>query len=309
MIQTNNGTKSTHSGIVHTSTTIRRVILVAFSAVSTSFAPTFDTDGQPVSAECVTASDSMAWFGNPLIIQALEKHDQFLPTFEQWRRTWGHHAGALARLVKTFPGSEKLTESSLREIISAPAGFHDSLVTRDVFRPWTKRWSGAWSNGRMQYHNWNPTVVVAGRWIQPVTLSETEFVEYCSIDRMMQRNETDIAINVFSAADGITGWVSKRQHGRIELPHIGYLVNDTTLIWICREQERKQSYSGHTPWYVFLETVRGSGRSAAYMIYGQPVVMTDSLLIDAHEQRKHCGTYHASGSEIQEHQIPSWTSR
>jgi hypothetical protein len=299
--------KSTHGGIVHTSTIIRIVILVAFSAVSASFTPLSETDAQPVSAECVTASDSMSWFGNPAMRQVLEKHDHFLPALKEWRRMWGQHAGALAQLVKTFPGSENLRESVLRDIISDPAGLYDTLVNHDVFEPWTKHWSGAWSNGRMQYHIWNLTVIVGGRWIQPVTLSETAFVDYCSIDTMMQRNETDIAINVFSAADGITGWVSKRQHGRIELPHIGYLVNDTTLLWICREQKSEQSNTGHTPWYIFLETVRGSGDSAEYMIYGQPAVIEDSLSADEHEQGKHHGTYHASVSEIQ--QVPSWTSR
>ncbi len=240
------------------------------------------------------------WFENPTFIRMIETHNQYAAEFARWRRLFAGHAAELAHLLKTFPGSENLREDDLRRIIVDSEAKCDSLSQRDVFKPWTNRWSGRWSNGRPQYHIWDSTRFVNGQWIQPVSLSETGFATACRVEEMLQNRRTDVAINVFSRENGITGWVSKRQHGRLELPHIGYLVNDTTLIWICQIKDPENLFAPDSRWFVFLETVQNSSTPAVYKIYGQPFAMTEKFFVDSNEQGKHFGTYHATNFEIQQ---------
>lgn len=248
------------------------------------------------STPSVATFDRMAWFRETAFVRMIETHDRYLPELVKWRRLFARHATELAGLVKTFPGSEDLSEVHLRQIISHPEAMYDSLANKDVFAPWTNRWSGRWSNGSPQHHIWDSTRFVNERWIQPVTLSETEFVDYCRVGEMLQSHKTDVAINVFTRDGGITGWVSKRQHGRVELPHIGYLVNATTLIWICQIKEPEKLFAPDNRWFVFLETIHGSNDSTEYRIYGQPLVITDKISVDSSEPGKHHGTYYSANS-------------
>jgi hypothetical protein len=162
-----------------------------------------------------------------------------------------------------------------------------------VFKPWLNQWSGLWSNGMPQFHVWDSTRFVEGQWIQPVSLSQTRFVKSCCVEEMRRSRQADIAINVFSREHGITGWVSKGQHGRQELPHIGYVLNDTTLLWICQFKDPANLLAHDTRWFVFLETVEASAHPAAYRIYGQPVTMTDKLSADSSEKDRHYATYYS----------------
>ncbi|MCI0691876.1 hypothetical protein L0337_07690 [candidate division KSB1 bacterium] len=253
-----------------------------------------------IAAEKAPVLNRADWFENPAFIRMIETHNQYATEFARWRRLFAEHAAELAHLLKTFPGSENLREDDLRRIIAGSETSCDSLSQRGVFNPWTNRWSGRWSNGRLQYHIWDSTRFIDGQWIQPVSLSETGFAKACCVEEMLQNRRTDVAINVFSHENGITGWVSKRQRGRLELPHIGYLVNDTTLIWTCQIKDPENLFAPDSRWFVFLETVQNSSTPAVYKIYGQPFELTDNLLVNSNEQDKHFGTYHATNLEIQQ---------
>jgi hypothetical protein len=251
-----------------------------------------------MAAETAPARNRADWFENPAFIRMIETHNQYTAEFARWRRLFAEHAAELAHLLKTFPGSENLRENDLRRIIASPEAKYDSRSQRDVFNPWTNRWSGRWSNGRPQYHIWDSTRFIDGQWIQPVSLSETGFARASCVEEMLQNRRTDVAINVFSRENGITGWVSKRQHERLELPHLGYQVNDTTLIWICQIKDPENLFAPDSRWFVFLETVQNSSTPAVYKIYGQSFVMTDKFFVDANEPGKHFGIYHATNLEI-----------
>ena len=116
-----------------------------------------------------------------------------------------------------------------------------------VFDPWDGVWSGQWNGAgggtSPQRHVWDATVATnAGlhwqgvRHIQPVTQSESTFHDAGNTAEGWQSRKVDLGINVVTPGLGITGWVSKRQHGEQELPHVGYLLNPHTLIWITTDR-------------------------------------------------------------------------
>jgi hypothetical protein len=232
-------------------------------------------------------------FKHPAFIRMIEIHDQYLPELDGWRRLFARHAKELARLLKTFPGGEHLHEEYLHQVFSYPETIYDSLANKDVFAPWVNRWSGEWSNGTRQYHIWDSTYVSNDRIVQAVTLSESQFVNYGCLDEMLRTQEVDIAINVVSPRYGITGWVSKTRNGQLELPHIGYWVNDTTLVWICQIKEPGKLFARDQRWFVFLETVNTSANPAEYRIYGQPVVIKETFTVETGQRGKHCGVYYS----------------
>lgn len=240
-------------------------------------------------------------FKHPAFIRMIEIHDQYLPELAGWRRLFARHAKELARLLKTLPGGEHLQEEYLGQVFSNAETNYDSLANKDVFAPWVNRWSGEWSNGMQQYHIWDSTYVINGRMVQPVTLSKSQFVNYDSLDEMLRIRQVDIAINVVSPRYGITGWVSKTRNGQLELPHIGYWVNDTTLIWICQIKEPGKLFARDPRWFIFLETVNTSANPAEYRIYGQPVVIKETFSVETGQRGKHCGVYYshpAKGSQL-----------
>lgn len=238
--------------------------------------------------------------------QMLRRHRLFEPEFARWRLLFAGYAGDLARLIVSFPGTEHLNESRLHAVFANPAETRDSLATIDVFGPWTARWFGIWSNGTPQYHIWDTTRQVDGRCIQPVSLSESTFTDFNSIEAGVQQGLVDIAVNIFDQRNGITGWVSKYQHGRQEIPHIGYLVEPSTLVWICQIKKPGALFEREKTWCIFFEYVDTTATPAAYRIYGQPFVISEELTVVAEDAGKHQGTYFAieagiAGSSGREH--------
>jgi hypothetical protein len=267
--------------------------LANLNAESHSYNLTVNTNKTCACGESpVTANQD--WFSYPAFISIIKTHDQYLPELTRWRNLFAQHAKTLARVIKTFPGSENLSQDDLRRIITNQETTLDTLENKDVFAPWTNRWSGVWSNGALQYHIWDSTRVMRGRMIQPVTLSESSFTNYCCVERMAQSGKTDVAINVFSREHGITGWVSKNQRGRVELPHVGYLINDTTLVWLCQIKEPGKLSAPNNRWFIFLETVNTSANPAEYRIYGQPVVIMETVVVESDQRGKHYGTYYST---------------
>jgi hypothetical protein len=224
----------------------------------------------------------------------IEMHDQYQSEFSRWRELFARNSTIMAQLIKTFPGNENFDEKQLSQIISSPDMLNKYEKYHDVFKPWTNRWTGEWSNGAPQYHIWEPTQNIDNRMIQPVTLSERFFVERQHVDKTMKSNETDIAINVFNQEAGITGWVSKHQDGRYELPHIGYLINETTLLWITQIKEPGKLDVSDDRWFVFLESVNSSENPTEYRIYGQPVIINDVPALEPDQLDMHYGVYYAT---------------
>jgi hypothetical protein len=226
--------------------------------------------------------------------EIIEMHDQYQEQFDRWRKLFATHTKKVTRLIKTFPGSENISESRLSDIIASYKINPDLDKAGDIFAPWVNRWSGEWSNGTQQYHIWEPTIILGDRMIQPVTLSENTFINSDSVSKMVDEGKTDIAINVFSRQSGITGWVSKYQHGRYELPHIGYLINEKTLLWITQIKEPGNLTKDDNRWFVFLETVNNRENPTEYHIYGQPVIISDEPIAEAAQRDKHHGIYYAA---------------
>lgn len=209
----------------------------------------------------------------------LREHDAFLPEMARWRQRLATHAAGLARLVKTFPGAAHLSEDRVREVIGSDTGLPAGAPEDDVFRPWASRWSGQWSDGSLQYHVWDRSRCQEGRWVQRVAQSEAAFPEPTRLGSMVHRGEVDLAVNVFSERLGITGWVSKRQHGPLDIPCIGYLLEPAVLLWICQTSGRAREVPGQGAlvqdgWFAYLESVEASSDSATYHIYGHAFTLT-----------------------------------
>ena len=149
----------------------------------------------------------------------LARHNRYVAEFARWRGLFARHAAALAALVKTFPGSEDLSEAHLRRLIAQTPGSYGDENESRIFQPWTNRWAGWWSNGAPQYHVRDTTRCLDGQRIQPVSLSEYGFVAPAHLDASVRRSRADAALNVFTRGHGVTGWVSRYQHGRVEMPH------------------------------------------------------------------------------------------
>lgn len=215
-----------------------------------------------------------ASFGGRRFAEVLGEHDAFLPHLAHWRRMLAAHASALAGLVKTFPGTEPLSEQRIREVLHAPSGLSPQSQRGDVFRPWAGRWSGQWGDGSPQYHIWDPSRCHEGRQVQFVAQSEKAFPEAARLETMVRHNQADLAVNVFSERFGITGWVSKRQHGPLGIPCLGYLLEPALLLWICQTSGTPRKALAQDGWFAYLESVEASGGSSTYHIYGHAVEIT-----------------------------------
>ena len=204
--------------------------------------------------------------------EVITRHDGF--DFAAWRADFARQASALASFFKTFPGTGGFQETAVRDAIAASLPFRGDPL--EVFRPWTDWWRGQWSNGTTYYHIWDETVLHGGQAVQPVTQSAHGFAHSRKLDRMQRRGRrVDLAINVCSAAKGITGWVSKADG---EMPHVGFSLNSVTLVWIARHRGQ---------FLMFFEWVDpGAG---TYGIHGRPFDLAGGRFSGSATQ--HFGTY------------------
>jgi hypothetical protein len=223
----------------------------------------------------------------------LARHNLFKPEFALWRERVAQHADTLAQLVKRFPNGTHLNAERLRRVFANPRDSIRRIAGQDVFAPWTNRWSGTWSNGVQQYHVWWVAYFSDGQWIQPVSLSEYGFTGFHRVEENLQSGLVDIAINVFSYETGITGWVSKWQDKRVEMPHIGYRIDATTLVWFCQIKSPEQLFTVDNRWFVFLETVDRRTNPQEYRIYGVPLTFEETITVTTEQMGKHYGTYYS----------------
>lgn len=234
---------------------------------------------------------SQAYFHDHVFGDVIEMHNQHLAHLEDWRRLFTQHAIELAGFVMTFPGAEALDVDLIREAFASGTGVNGHVLGEEVFKPWTQRWSGMWSNGSSQYHLWDQTQRWEEQWIQAVSQSEVGIVNRGNLEKMLSGNDVDVGINVYTLKTGITGWVSKRQHGKSEWPHIGYVVDATTLIWITQSQDPDHLFQEDAVWFVFLERVDSATDPKHYSVYGHPFVIESGLRWEVEQSGHHCGSY------------------
>ncbi len=202
----------------------------------------------------------------------IDRHNRY--NFNSWRTRFAQHANDLARFFKTFPGTRSFSETAVSAAIKK--GGQYSGDCKSVFQPWTDWWSGKWSDGKTYYHIWDKTVPNQAAGIQLVSQSEHGFAHQDNMATMKSRGQqVDLAINVCSVQKGITGWVSKKSE---ELPHVGYLLNPVTLIWIT------ESGSRYFMFFEWVDPVRGK-----YGIHGRPFTLTGGRFRGTTEQ--HYGEY------------------
>ena len=238
--------------------------------------------------------ESEPYFQDAYFGDVIATHNRYLPELQAWRRLMASHAPELARLVKTFPGTAHLGEATLRKTLTSRHGLYRCIHGNEVFRPWTNRWSGTWSNGTTQHHLWDRTRAWHGQWIQPVAQSESVLPDRQRLGALLRRRAVDLAINVYSDEAGITGWVSKRQHGRQEIPCIGYLLEETTLLWLCQIQAPDRLFAPRTDWFLYLERCDAAPRARHYVINGQPLVIEGMVTWKREERSAHRGHYVAA---------------
>jgi hypothetical protein len=189
----------------------------------------------------------------------IDEHDKF--DWTRWREEFAGNAAPLAKLfveqfskLQTKPHTAEHVEKTLvtpydEWYKTLHVGYSEAY---DPFRNW---WCGRWANSRVQFHIWDFTQAHGGRHIQPVTQSEKAFADEKGVDAMLKASppKADLAINVVSQL-GLTGWVSKKQHGIAELPHVGYILARGELIWIARALTDSEYR-----WFMFYERATTSG--------------------------------------------------
>ncbi len=224
----------------------------------------------------------------------VRQHNENLASLRSMRSTLARHAAELTMfLFVDYPITEGAraywTERDRNEITAIFA--HRETGVRGnagCFDPWDGWWSGDWRSGgdeTPQLHIWDRTRAFSDpqtrriQHIQPVSQrTRTAFrhrhVTQSRLRRAWRRGTVNLAINVWaSGEDGITGWVIKKE-GReaYVMPHLGYLLNGHTLIWIAqvfrfREDQTSYPMSENETFYMFFEWA-GRNRQV-YGIHGR----------------------------------------
>lgn len=168
--------------------------------------------------------------------------------------------------------------------------------TAAVYDPWDGWWRGNWQNGGQsgwpQYHIWDRTRETnGGFYIQPVTQRRgipatstpdviqrgQDFTTSARLAQHWAAGQVNLAINVWREDTGVTGWVWKKDDGDQILPHIGYLLNRHTLIWITQQHPKTQSnvydFDYGQEFWMFFEWVDGQRRT--YGIHGRKFQFAD----------------------------------
>jgi hypothetical protein len=119
-----------------------------------------------------------------------------------------------------------------------------------AFNPWNGWWAGPYSSNGTPYYNlhvWDATFSlnagVGEQHIQPVTQLQAKTGWFASAGRLEAQPDTanlvDHAINVWSMANGVTGYVWKDLADPAKsksLLHAGFLLEPNVLLWIATEE-------------------------------------------------------------------------
>ncbi|MEO1493436.1 MAG: hypothetical protein AAFV19_14875 [Pseudomonadota bacterium] len=240
----------------------------------------------------------------------IKQHDRNLAGLQSTRRMLAGHAQALADLlVDEYPVSAGVRcywgrggDSSVEGSTAHIARIFDHTDTtafygdQRVFDPWNGFWRGNWCSSRgvwPQYHIWDQTRPVhrGASFVQPVSQRalgnisvctdpgdpnsnlSSDYVDDGTLERRWRRSEVNLAINVWTDAAKVTGWVWKKQgQNELIMPHLGYRLNAHTLIWIAQEMPftgRRATYTMNPDgrFFMFFEWV-GQCRQT-YGIHGR----------------------------------------
>jgi hypothetical protein len=226
------------------------------------------------------------WLTLSQVADVLKIHDAHLAQLKKWKELFtgesivGPFAAFLADR-SVFPDAPRASAATFEKMLRDD---RDGIYNggKDVFDPWTSWWIGDWG-GKKQYHIWDGTESDGnGQYVQPVTQSETAHVSRTNHAYLSSRWCANLAVNVFSPGNGITGWVTKQQTRAdsgaqylTQLPHLGFsLPEHKLLVWITKEYANPSSGSlggmaKETSFWVFLEYVE----SDTYHIRGRIDVM------------------------------------
>jgi hypothetical protein len=213
--------------------------------------------------------------------KVIKEHNAKRVFLQSLRQTFRKYAEGLADFFLTYPQSPKWVGHwrAQRDALVLCFEHKTSQGHGGVFQPWDGWWKGVWNSPNKapipQFHVWDETVKVEQQHVQPVTQSVSQFVHR---ENLMEANKgeesgkakVDLGINVWAPDMGITGWVSKRQYGKEELPHIGYTPNGHTLIWITQV-----NYEG--AYYMYFEW--SDPATNRYGIHGRAFQIINNKLI------------------------------
>lgn len=217
---------------------------------------------------------SIRWLSLSHVADVMTIHNAHLSGLKKWKEFFTREdvVPAFAKFLadrSVFPDAPKADAAAFEKMLRDD---RDNKYNggKDVFDPWTNWWLGDWG-GKPQYHIWDGTEVNSlGQYVQPVTQSETAHASRSNYQYLADRWCANVAVNVYSSADGVTGWVTKRQTSKAgskyltQLPHLGFSMPEKKLlVWITKEYANPSSGSigsmaGETSFWVFLEYVEGS---------------------------------------------------
>lgn len=218
----------------------------------------------------------------------ISEHDKF--EFGQWDMDFKSRAekvGAFFDLAyKGSPIPSGITGETVKAALAAgmKGGANAKANPQTVYNPWDGWWCGKWSNGTTYYHIWDPTVSHGKDWVQLVSQSGSAFVHKDNIESY--RGSVDLAINV-AGSRGLTGWVKKSDG---HYPHIAYLLQPKTLLWIMKPPKGD--------WFMFVEWSNGS----TYQIEGRQFTVVGQEIGPMGEKassaQRHYGTYTKQNPEM-----------
>lgn len=175
----------------------------------------------------------------------INDHDKFVSSeLGTWRRMVTTYKSEIADFLLTYPGTSRLTKAGIERILASP-----TTGSASCFDPWNGQWRGTWHGGSdsPQYHIWDVTVTHGGQHIQPVTQSTHHLVGAAEIATSLSAKRVDLGLNAWKNGRGVTGYVTKYQGSSAsnpikKLPHIGYLLDDHTLVWIAQERPTRSDF-------------------------------------------------------------------
>jgi hypothetical protein len=91
--------------------------------------------------------------------------------------------------------------------------------------------TGEETDATTQYLVWDKTSEMHGTYVQKVVGSETRHFQTKSLPDLSE-NKVDLVVDLYRDDIGITAWASNYQHGRQEIPLIGYKLDQHKFLWI-----------------------------------------------------------------------------
>ncbi len=172
----------------------------------------------------------------------IDEHDANIRALWSWRLTIERFAADLAKQIPlwTKGHSNALPEKALQASSTIEQRIKDwkKHAPNDAYDPWDGWWAGRWKNAAVNLHIWDKTQ--GGRQLVSQLQAKPGlwFAHNGTVGKLKGGGKVDIALNVVTARDGLTGWVRKHQNDQATLPHIAFLLSPTCLIWITRIYKR-----------------------------------------------------------------------